>query len=124
MTEYLSSEGRDYPLNSHSIQKSIAMRLEDKYAFMENFVQTLSTNRAKISGDKKFWNSLMEIKEVKETSMRFKDLNALVDDFIKRWNTDYIMFIMPASQDKGDGEMEMTIRVIQIKNREVVFLSY
>lgn len=107
-----------------SIAGSIYSRVDEKYAFMEEFVKMIATNKAKISGNKEFWQSLMEVNETKESTMRFFDLNNLVDDFIKRWNTDYIMFITPYIDIKGVVKTELLVRIVEIKNREVIFASY
>jgi hypothetical protein len=106
-----------------SIEERIQSANGKRYAFMDQFINMLGSNKAKINGSKEFWQDLMNLNEIKEAGLRFRDLNALVDDFIKRWNTDYILFITP-SFEKGMLVPELMVRVIEIKNREVVFASY
>jgi hypothetical protein len=97
---------------------------DKRYAFISAVVSMVE-NGGRLKGNKEMWNKLMSVNEIKEANMRFGDLNALVDEFIKRWDTEYIMFVVPAlNKVSSINPYEYTIKVLRIKDRETIFVYY
>ncbi len=98
---------------------------DKRYAFIETF-SSMIENGGVLKGNKDMWNKLMETNEIKEASMRFSDLNLLVDDFIKRWDTEYTMFVIPSYNYKAGSinPNEYLVKVLRIKDRETIFVYY
>jgi|WetSurMetagenome_2_1015567.scaffolds.fasta_scaffold144190_2 hypothetical protein len=96
---------------------------DKRYAFL-SAVAAMIENSGKMTGDKDMWSKLIQINEIKEASMRFGDLNTLVDEFIKRWDTEYIMFIIPKFSKLGLNPHEYMVKILRIKDRETVFVYY
>jgi hypothetical protein len=98
---------------------------DKRYAFIEALA-TMIQNGGKLKGDKEMWKKLMEVNEIKEASLRFTDLNALVDEFIKRWDTEFIMFITPSFNAKTYtiNPHDYLVKVLRIKDRETIFVYY
>lgn len=109
------------------VWQRISSNEDRKYSLLEA-IAVAAEGGGKIRGNKELFERLININEIKDANLRFRDLNQLVDEFVKRWNTDYIMFVIPALVQVGKGvgidPKRCMVKVIRIDDKETIFVYY